>query len=323
MSDSNPTKFISYYDMAMEAHSALRGDADIEVDGVSEKVKSGSYCKTSTITILDERGARAMGRPKGQYVTLQATASLDDDTAKDEIISSLAATLKNMLPPKGDAPILICGIGNPEISSDSLGEKTIARSLPTRHLFNEENREFCEGMSPVALVTPNVLGNTGIETFEIIQAIVKRINAGAVIIVDALSTASFDRLGSSFQLTNTGIVPGGGIGNERPAINEDTLHIPVIAIGVPTVIYPQSIVTEVFSALKTNLAEKGNAVSQSWDAAENTLYQLMNDKCEMYAVTPKDIDCVIDNLADILTAGIHIALHKAITKDNYQEYLSL
>ncbi|HMM05119.1 MAG TPA: GPR endopeptidase [Clostridiales bacterium] len=322
MSDSNPTKFISYYDMAMEAHSALRGDADIEIDGVSEKVKSGSCCNTSIITILDDRGAKSMGRPKGQYVTLQATASLDDDTAKDEIISCFADILKGMLPPKSDAPTLICGIGNPEISSDSLGEKTVSRSLPTRHLFNEENRQFCKGMSPVALVTPNVLGNTGIETFEIIQSVAKRIGAGAVIIIDALSTAAFDRLGSSFQLTNTGIVPGGGIGNERPAINEETLHVPVIAIGVPTVIYPQSIVAEVFSELKTCLAEKENAASLSWDTAENTLYQWMNDKCEMYAVTPKDIDCVIANLADILTAGIHIALHEAITKDNYREYLS-
>lgn len=324
MSHSSTTKFISYYDMAMEAHSALRGDADIEVSGVSEKVKEGRYCSTSVITILDERGEKAMGRPKGQYVTLQAAASLDDDTAKDEIIQSFADILKGMLPPKSDAPMLICGIGNPEISSDSLGEKTISRSLPTRHLFYEENRAFSRGMSPVALMTPNVLGNTGIETFEIIRAVTSEIHAGAVIIIDALSTASFDRLGSSFQLTNTGIVPGGGIGNDRPAINEETLHIPVIAIGVPTVIYPQSIVAEVFSALKTNLVQnQESAVSLTWDTAEDALLQWMNNKCDMYAVTPKDIDCVIDNLADILTAGIHIALHETITKENYREYLAL
>jgi spore protease len=321
MSQFSKNKFISYYDLAAEAHSALRGDADIEISGVSEKVEEGRYCKTSIITILNEQGEETMKRPKGNYITLQATGSLDDDEAKTEVIQAFAEALKSMLPPKGDAPTLICGIGNPEISSDSLGEKTISRSLPTRHLFNEENQEFCREMSPTALLTPNVLGNTGIETFEIIQSVAKRISAGSVIIIDALSTASFQRLGTSFQLTDTGIVPGGGIGNKRPAINEGTLQIPVIAIGVPTVIYPQSIVAEVFSSLKTSFAQtRENAASEPWDTAENTLFDLMNDRCEMYAVTPKDIDCVIDNLADILTAGIHIALHEAITKDNYKEY---
>lgn len=324
MSQLIKNKFISYYDMATEAHSALRGDADIEIAGVSEKVEEGRFCTTSTITILNEQGEKAMKRPQGKYITLQADSRLDDEAAKTEVIQSFANALRSLLPLKSDAPTLICGIGNPEISSDSLGEKTISRSLPTRHLCNDENREFCRGMSPTALLTPNVLGNTGIETFEIIQSVAKRINAGAVIIIDALSTASFQRLGTSFQLTDTGIVPGGGIGNDRPAINEETLQIPVIAIGVPTVIYPQSIVAEVFSSLKKSFAQdEENAASQLWDTAEDTLFQLMNDKCEMYAVTPKDIDCVIDDLADILTAGIHIALHEAITKENYREYLSL
>lgn len=315
--------FITYYDMAMEAHSALRGDDNIEVSGVSEDVNEERYCITTTITILNEKGAQSMGRPQGNYITLQAIGSTADEPVRAAVINSIANALKSLLPPRSDAPTLICGIGNPEISSDALGEKTISRSLPTRHLFTPENRSLCTGMSPTALLTPNVLGNTGVETSEIIASVAKRIEAGVVIIIDALSTASFDRLGTSFQLTDTGIVPGGGIGNQRPAINEDTLHIPVIAIGVPTVIYPQSIVAEVFEHLKANMAEnKETAASDMWDTAENTLYQMMSDKVQMYAVTPKDIDCVIDNLADILTAGIHIALHPKITIENYKEFLS-
>lgn len=322
MSEFSKNNFLTYYDMAAEAHRALRGDADVEIDGVSEEVKHTPHCATSVITILNEKGAAAMGRPQGKYITLGAMDSLSGETVRTELIDTFAEALMSLLPPMSDAPILLCGIGNPEISSDSLGEKTIARSLPTRHLFMEKDPS-CRGFSSTALLTPNVLGNTGIETAEVIRSVSKSIGARAVIIIDALSTAAFERLGTSFQLTDTGIVPGGGIGNTRPAINEETLGIPVIAIGVPTVIYPQAIIAEVFEKLKEQMGrEERTAAPQLWDTAENTLVDLMNDKVEMYAVTPKDIDCVIDNLATILTAGIHIALHPKINIDNFRDYLT-
>lgn len=232
-----------FYDLAAEANSALRGESDTEIPGVIEEIAEKDHCRISKITIVDDIGAAAMKRPKGNYITVEADTPEDKITQK-AIIETLRDILIPMLPHNTESPILLCGIGNPDIASDALGEETISRIIPTRHLENDTSHEIGE-MRPVALFAPNVLGNTGMEAAELVQAVTKQISPCAVIVIDALATASWERLGTSFQITDTGLAPGGGIGNTRPAINETACGVPVIALGVPTVIYPHAIITEI------------------------------------------------------------------------------
>lgn len=316
-------QFIPHYDMAAEANALLRGATGREIPGVSEEIKENNDFRTSVITIFNDEGAQIMERPRGKYITIDMKTDLSSEQDHGSIVSLLAKEISMLLPPENGSTTLICGIGNPDIASDALGENVVSRTIPTRHLTSEAHDIILPGFSSTSLITPNVLGNTGIEAAELVQAISHELAPRAVILIDALATASFSRLGTSFQLTDTGITPGGGVGNARPAINSNTTGCPVIAIGVPTVIYPQAIVTEVFSRLKSELtiSKKETAASTEWDTAERKLYELMQEQMLQYAVTPKDIDCIIDSLADIISGSIQIALHEEITAENYEDYL--
>lgn len=323
MNNIYSTSYITDFDMAAEASAALRGEINKEIPGVKEEIRNEQNCHISRITIFNEEGAEMMHRPQGTYITID-TANLDEETENDEIIVKyLSEQLGSILPQKKDKPILICGIGNPAIASDALGEKTVSRLFPTRHLFQSGDLIESDDYASVALFCPNVLGNTGMEAAELVGAVCDRIRPEAVIVIDALATASKDRLASSFQLTNTGLAPGGGIRNTRPAINETMLRIPVIAIGVPTVIYPQVLIGETFEAIRSYFSEhEKRAALQSLNAAQEYLYQKMQDHIPIGAVTPKDIDLTSDRLSTILAGAISSALHKTVSAENYEEYIS-
>ena len=321
MNKSYTQNYIPYYDLAAEAGAALRGETNREIPGVSEETEENECCRLSLIRILDDEGASIMERPIGLYATIDTKGDLSEEETETRVVEVLSRILKNMIPSEGGDPVLICGIGNPEIASDSLGKTVIEHMLPTRHLFRADMLRHTEGFVPTALLVPNVLGNTGIEAAELTRAVTKEIRPKAVIIIDALATASSRRLGASFQITDTGLSPGGGIGNERPAINSDTLGVPVIAIGVPTVIYPQAIIMEAFAAMKQSLFQnKDSAAFQNWNAAEETLFQNTREQMMNFAVTPKDIDCSVGRLSKIISGGIQTALHTEVTAENYRAY---
>ena len=322
MNKSDTQKFIPYYDMAAEASAVLRGETNRKIPGVSEEVEEKDEYRLSVIRILNDEGASALERSKGTYATIDVKADLTDANTETNVVSVFSKILRDLLPPENGDTVLICGIGNPEIASDALGKRTVENMIPTRHLFRTDMLRDKEGFVSTALFTPNVLGNTGIEASEFTRAVTRELRPRAVIMVDALATASFHRLGASFQLTDTGLAPGGGIGNTRPAISRDTLGIPVIAIGVPTVIYPQAIVMDAFEKMKRELfsKEKKSTALQSWNAAEEILYQNMRDQMQMFAVTPKDIDLSVGFLAKIISGGIQTALHPEVTAENYREY---
>ncbi|MBQ1252384.1 MAG: GPR endopeptidase [Firmicutes bacterium] len=307
MNKSPNTSYIPDFDLAIEAGAALRGDTEEEIPGVIEEITEGNRCRTTEITITEEIGAALMKRPIGKYITTEAIGDLYDEACREEIIQTLCRHIRAMLPQGSDDTILLCGIGNPKIASDALGEETISRITPTRHLkdlFSDTEREDIEDMRPIALFAPNVLGNTGMEASELIRAVVKEIRPAAIIVIDALATVSGERLGTSFQLTDTGISPGGGIGNHRPAINEETCGVPVIAVGIPTVIYPHAIVTEVITKMK----EKEPALIRMIQN-DAILPEVMSERLLSCAVTPKDIDLTVELLADILAESIEGAVH--------------
>ncbi len=322
----DPTKsasFIPFYDMAVEAGQFLRGE-DGEIPGVRETVVRDGFCEKTAITILDQNGARALKRPPGRYVTIDAKAPLDAEGADRAIVRAVGQTIAAMLPKDPGASVLVCGVGNAKIASDALGSTVTSKLIATRSfLQNETEYEEKEDFTrSVALFSPGVFGNTGIESAEMIHAAAKAIRPKALIVIDALATASFARLGTSIQITDTGLSPGGGIGNRRPAVNADTAGVPVIAVGVPTVIYPQSIVGDAFSRLKAEMAKQDKtAAPLCWEAAEEKLYDLLRGEMELFAVTPKDIDVIVNTVARLLAGGIETALHEEITAENYRTYL--
>ncbi|MBR5329532.1 MAG: GPR endopeptidase, partial [Firmicutes bacterium] len=177
---------IPFYDLALEARAAIRGDIDREIPGVKEDISETPYHRISTITIFNHEGEALMGRPCGTYITMDAKSSFDAEPAKEEMVKTMIELLGSILPKDKDKPVLVCGIGNPAIASDALGEKTISRMFPTRHLFQSGDIEK-NNFHSCALFCPNVLGNTGIETAELIKGICENIHPCAVSVIDALS----------------------------------------------------------------------------------------------------------------------------------------
>lgn len=303
-----------FYDMAVEASAALRGEINREIPGVREKISENDSGRITEITVFNEEGATLLERPCGTYITLDEK---DDGNGEDEeanIVKALSELILGILPKTGDDPVLICGIGNAAMVADSLGEKTVSRIFPTRHLFQSKDLEKSDGFIPTALFCPNVLGNTGMETAELVRSVCRQIKPRCVLAVDALATTASSRLGHSFQLNDSGLTPGGGIGNRRPALNEATLGTKVIAIGVPTVIYPHAYIRETAAILRHELKIDSKEL-------EKTLLRKMQSPCRD-ALTPKDIDDKIYRLSRILAGAIQCALHPAINKNNYEHYLS-
>lgn len=307
----NDTKDI-YIDLATEAHRFLRGDGDREIEGVSQKVTQKGNQKITEITILNEKGAEKMQRPIGNYLTIDAPSLFDDTTAFLPCAMEISAILRSLI--KEEKSILLCGLGNPDITADALGPKVAAASMATRHLFRYMADQVEEGFGEVSLIAPDVMGNTGLEAAEIIKGTIEESHAELLLVIDALAAMEISRIGTSFQITDTGIVPGSGLKNHRNAINHDTMGIPVIAIDVPTVVQFATIIREIRTAIKgaDDTESHGEAILRTF--SENPL---------SYAVTPKDIDTVIDGIADVLTVGIHMGLHPKITAANYSDYLNL
>lgn len=308
---------LPFYDMAVEASAALRGKINREIPGVKEKISENDDGRITEITIFNQEGAALMGRPCGTYITFDPPNIPNEGNDDTPVIKILSELIQSILPQTNNGPALICGIGNAAMVADALGEKTISQLLPTRHLFQSKDLTEHDGFIPTALFCPNVLGNTGMEAAEIIHSVCKQIKPRFVLAVDALATTSSSRLGCSFQLNNTGLTPGGGINNIRPTLNEAALGTPVIAIGVPTVIYPLAFISEAAAILKQEL----DPTISSSGKIEKILLQKMQPQLSQDAMTPKDIDNKTERLSHILGGAIQCALHPAINESNYSYYL--
>ncbi len=238
------TKFIRT-DLASEAKEA----ANIEnIRGISYHETEVRGVAVSDMKITSEEGSVIIGKPVGRYITVECKRSwLLSDEEKENIIASLADYITELVP-KGDKTVLVVGLGNRDITPDSLGPRTIDGLIVTRHVKEFDPRLFDSiGQEEIAAIAPGVVGQTGIETLELIRGAVERVKPDVVIAVDALAARSVDRLGSTLQLSDTGISPGSGIGNRRREINRTSIGVPVIAIGVPTVVDSSTLVYDALS----------------------------------------------------------------------------
>jgi spore protease len=313
-------------DLAVEAHALLRGDTGREIPGVKMDEESFEYGTVKTITIMDEQGSAIMGRLPGSYVTVESSVIRENNKMAHKNIGEVfAKKLKEILPLRDDSTIMVVGLGNWNATPDALGPKTIEYSMATRHLFHYAPEELRQGLRSVCILAPGVLGLTGIETAEIIKGTIDRVKPDLLIAIDALAAGSVERINSTIQVSTTGISPGSGIGNKRKGINEETMGIPVIAIGVPTVVHAGIIAHQAMEKLFEHLQTTPALQAVYHGLQPVAVQQLINQVLEPFGgqlmVTPKEIDDQITNTAKIIAMALAMSLHPGIPPEEVEHYL--
>jgi len=310
-------------DLALEANELVRGATRQEIPGVREIKEQTAAGTFTTVEILNEQGAKLLGRPPGSYLTLEAPDLKVNNSEKHSVISSIVAQKIRLTIGKmglgDDAHVLIVGLGNRDATPDALGPRVVEKCLITRHLYHYAPPETHQGLRPVSALAPGVLGITGIETAEIIKGVVERIQPTAVIAIDALAAQSVERISTTIQMADTGISPGSGVGNKRATLNPEFLGIPVLAIGIPTVVHAAVIIFESFEAVST-------IVPNFWHMATPDIIKQLADKMlapfdGQLTVTPKEIDDLIANTSTVLASALNQALHPAIGAESFPTYL--
>ncbi|MDE6110896.1 MAG: GPR endopeptidase, partial [Eubacterium sp.] len=261
-------------DLAVECYEESQ---KTEISGVKVVNENG----LTTVSVLNKNGEKEIGKPVGTYITVDVPSFVNDTDIFDGRLKKISNILKNLLPAECDN-ILVAGLGNMDITADALGPKTNSYVLATRHISSDLRKEMgFENLKSVSTVRTGVLGETGIESAEIIKGIVNVINPSCVIAVDALASSSAERLGTTIQFSDTGIFPGSGVGNHRFEISEKTLGVPVVSIGIPTVVSTGVI--------------KG--------ADDNSMF-----------VTPREIDRVTEQGAKLIGMSINVCLQSDISE---------
>ena len=281
---------------------------DGKIDGISsEDVDLGGTLKVTKVKVLNENGKRKIGKEIGNYITLvikNIEAVTNEELEK--ISGIISEQLKDLI--KNYNSILVVGLGNIDTTADSIGPKVIKDINITRHL-KKYAPEFVDiKTKEISAIAPGVLGTTGIETQEIIKGIVEKVKPECIIAIDALISRDISRLFKTIQISDTGIVPGAGVGNARKEISQKTMGVPVIAIGVPTLVEAATIVADSIELI----ANQFNEFKELKEATKEDKYRLIKAVLEPskynLAVTPKEVDSLVDNMKLVIADGINKVL---------------
>ena len=307
-------------DLALETREKFEED-NVEIKGVKvdEKYLEETEIKVTTMVIETENGAKAMGRPKGNYITVEASDMDGQDEEYHQRISmELARIIKNLLPKTEEKlSVLIVGLGNREVTPDALGPRVVDQMMITRHVLKEFGKYAFgeEEVTSVSGIVPGVMAQTGMESQEIIRGVIEETAPDVLIAIDALAARSTKRLSRTIQITDTGINPGSGVENHRHGLSKETVGIPVIAIGVPTVVDAATIVSDTMQNLIQAMEESAHLQSLSTglnalNAMEKyeLIRELLSPQLNTMFVTPKDIDESVRKLSDTISEGLNIAL---------------
>ncbi len=311
-------KYSIHTDLALEEKERFESD-HVEVQGVilEEEYDKEREIRITKVKIETEKGARAMGKPVGTYITMEApNMAVPDEEYHREISEELAKYIKELIKiEKEDYVVLVAGLGNRQVTPDALGPHVVDNLAITRHIVKEYGK-YAMGEDAVRMtsaIVPGVMAQTGMETLEIIKGIVKETKPDLVIAVDALAARNSKRLNRTIQIADTGINPGSGVGNHRNGITEETIGVPVIAIGVPTVVDAATIVNDtmenLIAALETSETLKGvGVVLQGYNATEKyeLIKELISPHLNGMFVTPKDIDETIKRIGYTISEGLNI-----------------
>lgn len=293
-----------------------------EIDGVKVESKNDEIVTTTTVDVLNENGATALSKEIGKYITMEIKdIKYLEEKDKSKIISTLSNEIKNLIGEDKTKSILVVGLGNIYVTPDSLGPKVVQTVDITRHLINFAKDLVEPDTRSVSALSPGVLGTTGIETSEIITSVCNEVKPDIVIAIDSLASSSINRLGTTIQLSNTGITPGAGVRNKREGINQNTLNVPVIAIGVPTVVDMATITSEAIDKMvevtKQKIENGDNSVNKEQiekvinifndDNKYNMIANVLDT--DNFIVTPKEIDDVIQIVSDLISGGINMSIN--------------
>lgn len=294
-------------DLALEAREIWESGAKKadRLRGVESTQTTREGYPVTTVRITDREGQQALGKPMGTYITLELSGlKRREEDAFPRAVRALAAELKKLLP-KDAGGVLVVGLGNRAITPDNIGPSAVGHTLVTRHLVEQVPEHFGH-FRPVAALAAGVLANTGVESSELVRAMVDRIHPACVIAVDALASRSLSRVCSTIQLADTGIFPGSGVGNHRAALNRETLGIPVIALGVPTVVDVATLCADVLEE-----AGRGELEPETLRGHGGGLM-----------VTPRDIDQSVADLSKVIGYGVNLALQEGLSIEDLELYLS-
>ena len=306
-------------DLALERRDLYNKAHNIEndIDGIeTEEEKIDDNISVSRVKITNEKGEEAIGKKKGNYITVDVKnlkiANEEEIQKTSEVVTKELKTLLAKHVAEKDS-ILIVGLGNIYVTPDSLGPKVINEIDITRHLLEYMPEVLDENTREVSAISPGVLGTTGIETMEILKGIVDNVKPKLVIIIDALASRNIERISSSVQLADTGIVPGAGVGNARKELTESTLGIPVIAMGIPTVVEAATIAADSLTLFIKKVQENGESNDFLNRLQEEDKYQIIKEILAPeeynFIVTPKEIDNLIEKMKDIVARGINFAIN--------------
>lgn len=318
-------------DLAVEARELYRKDNNKEVPGVSVDVNNDEEgISVTTVKILDDIGSKIMGKQIGTYITMEIPGLRHYDADFQDVLSkSFAKQLCKIIDIKKETTAMVIGLGNWNVTPDALGPRVISKLMVTRHLKKYMPNEIDEGINPVCALSPGVLGITGIETAEIVQGAVSKVKPNIMIVIDALAARKFERVATTIQIGDTGLSPGSGVGNKRAEFTKESMGIPVIAIGIPTVVDGATMANDTIDLIIDNLIEESkdnkelykmiNSINR--DEKYNMIRELLNPYIGDLMVTPKEIDTLIDDAAKVIANGINISLHSGIGLNDINRYI--
>ncbi|QJD83676.1 GPR endopeptidase [Cohnella herbarum] len=320
-------------DLALEAQEiATQGQETSAIPGVWSESESADGISVTRMEIKTDQAAQQIGKMVGHYVTLEVPdLRQGDSTLQDKVATSFAKEFEAFLKRIGiteNSSVLIVGLGNLNVTPDALGPVVVDNIMVTRHFFELMPDQVSPGYRPVSAIAPGVLGTTGIESSDIVQGIVEKSKPDLIIAVDALAAKSLERVNTTIQIADTGIHPGSGIGNKRKGLTKDILGVPVIGIGVPTVVYASTIVNNtmdlVFEHMKKH-TENTDPLFGVFGKMEETerlqlVKEVLNPLGHDLLVTPKEIDKFMEDIANVIASGLNAALHEAVDTDNVAAY---
>lgn len=284
-----------------------------EIDGIESELQDvDDNLKIERVFITNENGEKAIGKPKGTYVTidiknLKIAQDEEIQKASDVLTEELGKILDKYITRKDE--ILVVGLGNIYVTPDSLGPKVINELDITRHILKYMPEVLDENTRNVCGIAPGVLGTTGMETLEIVKGIVENVKPKLIIVIDSLASKSIERISSTLQISDTGIVPGAGVGNTRAELSKETLKIPVIALGIPTVVELATLVSDGIDIFIDKLQDKAKSNEYLNKLQQEDKYEEVKDALNIgeynMIVTPKEIDDLIENMKDIVARGIN------------------
>ena len=304
-------------DLALERRDIYQKINKIhQIDGIeSTEEEKNENLRVTRVRIINENGEKSIGKPIGNYITIDIKklkiAGEEEIQKTSETLSEELKKLINKHTNK-QGEILVVGLGNIYVTPDALGPKVINEIDVTRHIIKYLPQYIDEGTRPVSAISPGVLGTTGIETVEILKGIVDNIKPKLLIVIDALASRSIERISSSIQISDTGIVPGAGVGNTRQEISQRTLNIPVIAIGIPTVVELATLVSDGIDIFIDRLQDKAKSNDYLNKLQQEDKYEEVKEALNVgeynMIVTPKEIDELIENMKNIVARGINFAV---------------